>query len=375
MEYIDQQIALVKKDFVQDGRTALFKVEATAQSEGIVIKGETTFSAAKENLISNLSALNVTLIDSINLLPSKDLAGKIYGIVNISVCNIRSKPKHSGELATQAILGTPLSVLKETNGWYYIQTPDNYLGWLDAGGLQLLDDRSFKEWRASEKAICLNDFSFAHTFPDEESEKVTDLMAGSIVELQEEGSDYTKIRLPDNRVGYVSNEYLMPYTEWIQSRNLTASNILSAAHEMMGRPYLWGGTSGKGMDCSGFTKTVFYQNGVQLERDASLQVHTGIKIETDTTLKNLETGDLLFFGNLRKDGSERITHVAIYVGEGKMIHASERVKIESLKRTDPDFAEHRLNTFLQARRIIGSEGKNGIIALKDSPHYSFSQAN
>ncbi len=370
LQNVEKIIQEIDKQYVKDKRTALFNISAKkGNGKSIIVAGETIFPEAKKQLMEKLIADNYLITDSVNVLPSSHLNGNKYGVVNISVCNIRSKPKHSAELATQAILGTPLRVYKKEGDFYYIQTPDNYLGWVDDGGLQLMNEKAFNNWNNSDRVVTLEDYIFAYDAPDLKGNKTTDLLAGNILQKIEKQNDFTKIKLPDGRTGFIKNEYLMPYAKWMESRYPTPENILTTARELMGRPYLWGGTSGKGMDCSGFTKTVFYQNGIQLERDASLQVHTGEPIETDTTLKNLLAGDLLFFGNYREDGSERITHVAIYMGDGKIIHASDRVKVESLKRGDPDFAEKRLQTFMRAKRVIGSEGKNGIVALKDSPLY------
>ena len=146
-------------------------------------------------------------------------------------------------------------------------------------------------------------------------------------------------------------------------------NILITANHMMGRPYLWGGTSGKGMDCSGFTKTVYYLNGLELPRDASQQVQVGVEIETDTSLRNLVPGDFIFFGHAknRMTQKEKITHVAMYLGDGKIIHASDRIQIESLKRGDPDFTERRLNTMVRAKRMLKNIGENGVKKLADHP--------
>lgn len=369
LSYAENEIEGVQKKYVKDKRTALFNIVAKVDNNSILLSGETIFPQAKEELFDKLNKEGINIIDSISVLPTFQLNGKIYGVVNLSVCNIRSNPKHSAELATQALLGTALKVYKKEGDFYYVQTPDNYLGWVDDGGLELMDSIEYDNWKKSGKAVCLNDYIFAYEQPDDKSKKVTDLLAGNIFLIIEHQKEFTQISLPDGRIGFVKKEFLMPFDEWLVSRQATPKNIIATAQEMMGRPYLWGGTSGKGMDCSGFTKTVFYLNGIQLERDASLQVHNGESIEKDTTLKNLNVGDLLFFGNYRKDGSERITHVAIYMGDGKIIHASDRVKIESLRRGDSDFSEYRLTSFMKAKRVIGSEGKNGIVALKNSPDY------
>ncbi len=370
VEAVSAAIEEVRQEYVIDKRTALFNVEAKQDNGAIVLIGETIFPEAKSKLLSKVNPQNFQIIDSIEVLPAKHLDGKIYGVVSISVCNIRSNPRHSAEMGTQAILGTPLRVYKKKGDFYYIQTPDNYLGWVDDGGLSLMDAKEFEAWLKSDRAVCMEDYVFAYEEPTNEASKVTDLLSGNIVQVIDNQEGFTKIRLPDGRTGFVKSSKLTPYENWMASRYATPEKILATAEEFMGRPYLWGGTSGKGLDCSGFTKTVYYLNGIQLERDASLQVHTGELVETDTTLKNMEPGDLLFFGRKATENKrERVTHVAIYMGDGKIIHASDRVKVESMKRGDPTFVEYRLTSFIRAKRIIGSEGKNGIIALRDSPWY------
>jgi hypothetical protein len=189
-------------------------------------------------------------------------------------------------------------------------------------------------------------------------------LAGNILRSEGSTGRFTKIFFPDGRTGYVLSVKVSNYSEWLATRQPDAGHILATAHEMMGRPYLWGGASGKGMDCSGYTKTVFYLNGVQLPRDANQQAEVGEEVETDSTLKNLLPGDLLFFGRkATPEQKEKITHVAIYLGNGKIIHAANKVEIASLRRGEPDFVEHRLSSFVRSKRMLSTVGKNGVLSF------------
>lgn len=369
---IDTIINTIKKHFAPDKRVAVFdvKIKNATPKATVVLEGETNLPDAKALLLEQLEKAGYKAVDEIRMLPDSTVGLSHFAIVNLSACNIRTQPKHAAELATQSTLGTSLRVLKREKDWYLVQTPDNYLGWLDDGGMQRMDEYAFRQWQLADKVVYLPDFGFAYEEPRTDAPVISDLLAGNILlNLGREG-DFVKVGFADERTGFVPSSSVMDYQQWLNSRRPTVENILHTAQTFMGRPYLWGGTSGKGVDCSGFTKTVFYLNGLLLPRDASQQVFTGMEIQTDSTLANLLPGDLLFFGRRATEGQpEKVTHVAIYMGDGKIIHASGIVKIESLRREDLHFAEERLYTFLHARRLLETPGKYKVYWLKDVEWY------
>ncbi len=361
----------VKQTYAPDKRVATVDVEAKATNGQIVLKGETTMAEAKSELLKKMEAAGLEVLDSIVVLPAANLDGKIYGVVNLSACNIRTRAGHSQELSTQATLGTPLRVYKEDGGWYRVQTPDDYLGWLDPGGFELMDEAAYNDWMQKAKVVHLSDFGFSYSEPDTESTPVSDLVEGSILAFRGTENNFAEVSYPDGRIAYIPAVEVMGYDLWLASRDPNMENILATAYAFVGRPYLWGGTSGKGVDCSGFTKMVFYLNGVILPRDASQQVHTGVEIETDTSLQNLQVGDLLFFGRkATEDLPERIVHVAIYAGDGKIIHSSGKVREESLRPDDPTYNDYRMKTFVRAKRVLQAPGEYGTELLTESPFYA-----
>ncbi len=341
----------VQQRHAPDRRVALLQLETRWEDGHWIVSGETNLPEAQAELQSALQQFGAQ--SEIRLLPDSTLEGQHHGIVRLSACNIRSEPRHSGELSTQALLGTPLKVYKKKDGWYLVQTPDGYLGWLDEGGFVPMDESAFEAWLDAPKAIFLSDFGFAYAKADENAEITTDLLAGNLLILEQRQGSFTKIQLPDGRPGFVPTEELLSYSEWLDKRQASADEILKSAKRFLGRPYLWGGTSGKGVDCSGFTKTVFFLHGMMLPRDASQQVAVGAAVPAEEDLSSLQPGDLLYFGRAASAGeNEKVTHVALYMGDGKIIHATGNVKIESLRPEDPDFAKDRLMTFLRARRLL-----------------------
>lgn len=370
-------IQQVKTEFVKDGRTKLFKLTAEEEKDVVVVKGETNLPDAKTRLLTLLEEAKIPFLDSIEVLPSADLP-ESHGVVRLSVCNIRSQPKHSGELATQALMGTHLNVLKEQDGWYLVQTPDDYLGWLDKGAFTLMNGDERTHWEKSKKLVVQAEFAKVYAEPSlsiaDSTEVISDLVFGNVLldrGLAKNNDQMRHVELPDGRKGFVIRRNCGDFRNWIKNPQATGKNIVNTARRFMGVPYLWGGTSSKGFDCSGFTKTVYFWHGIQLERDASLQVHTGLRIETNTaTWKNLQPGDLLFFGRAATpEKKERISHVAIWMGNGQIIHATELVKIESLIPGEENFAEDRVNTFIRAKRILGAEVKDGIRTLLQAGWY------
>lgn len=370
MKEVQNIIDRTKEIYAPDKRTAIFNITLQDKNSNIILNGETSLPEAKENLLSTLRKNNIEIKDSINILPEKKLEDKIFGVIDLSVANIRTEPENSAELSTQALLGTPIKVFKKKGYWYLVQTPDKYLGWLDADGFQLMNKDELEEWNNSDKIIFIKEFGKSYSLENKNSIPVSDLVAGNILKKLDENDDFVKVEYPDKRTAYISKDQIKNYDNWVDGLNLNGKNIISTAKSFMGTPYLWGGTSVKGMDCSGFTKTVYFLNGLVLPRDASQQVLVGELIDTKNGFDNLQPGDLLFFGRKASaDKKERVTHVGIYIGNNEFIHSSGRVKINSLDKNSPIFSEYRFNTFLRAKRIIGSVNENGILSLKDNNYF------
>lgn len=353
-ENVQAVIEHVKAVHAPDKRVALFDL----QWEDGKLRGETNLPDAMQQLRDSLDASGIDYADQVNILPDSSLEGKVYAVVTLSVANLRSQPKHSAELATQATLGTPVAVLKEKDGWYLIQTPDKYLSWVDAAGIALMNEDAINHWYANHKAV----FSplTGHIYEDTDEENVvSDLTAGNILELVQEGKDYHQVQLPDGRTGYVKANMLVPYDQWLATRSTSPANLISTAKSMLGSPYLWGGTSIKGMDCSGFTKTIFFLNGQIIPRDASQQVMEGEEVDTEKHWENLQVGDLLFFGEPATDSTrEKVVHVGMWIGNNSFIHSRGRVRISSFDPQSEQYDEYELNRYLRTKRIIGANSKN-----------------
>lgn len=368
MSEVDKIILEVKNQFVNDSRTAIFNIKYDENEK--VLTGQTNIITAKERLLEALTKNKIEFKDEIEILPSKQLGDLTFGVVNLSVANLRSKPDHPAELATQSLLGTPLKIFKKEAGFYLVQTPDNYIAWVDDDGITPMSKANVNEWIKSEKIIFIKEFGFAYSKPDENSQRISDLVAGNLLIHLGEENNFFKAKYPDGKIAYVPKNQCKIFTQWLNELHPTQNSIVETAKLFLGVPYLWGGTSVKGMDCSGFTKTVYFLNGIILQRDASQQVNDGELVDTKNGFENLQPGDLLFFGQHASDSTkERVTHVGIYIGNNEFIHEAGFVKINSFDRDRDNFSEYRLKHFIRARRILNSIDKNGISSIKNHKFY------
>lgn len=350
---IEELIGQIKFKFAPDKRTAIFDISYSQEEDTLILNGEVSEKLFKDELIKELkSKTNLKIRDEIELLPSNKIGPKIFGLVNLSVCNIRSKPDHPEELSTQALMGTPVRILKEKDGWFLIQTPDEYLGWVDDDGIARKTSEEMQEWINASKIIYTQFFGFIYA-DKKFNEKISDVVAGNILELIKSENDFFEIKLPDGRIGFIKSNEAKQFNDWHNSLNFKAESIIDIAKEMIGFPYLWGGTSIKGIDCSGFIKTIFFLNGIILPRDANQQALIGEEISFDPEFSHLKPGDLIFFGRKASETRpEKITHVGMYLGGKKFIHSSGRVRVDSFDKNDPYFNEYRLNTIVRIKRIL-----------------------
>jgi SH3-like domain-containing protein len=346
-ELVQPLIEATREEFAPDKRIARFDL---TWEQG-VLSGETNLPEAHRTLLERLREKEIDYTDSVRLLPETDLGAAHLALVTNSVANIRSDPRHSAELATQALMGTPLKVLKKSGSWYLVQTPDEYISWVDAAAIVRLDPQVMEEWMGREKVVVTE--MIGNIYRDEnKNEIISDVTAGNVLELLETNEQTFRVQLPDGRTGYVPIAHAVPYERWKNSRSTDDLSLINTAKQMMGSPYLWGGTSPKGMDCSGFTKTIYFLNGKVIPRDASQQILEGELVDTEKNWEDLEVGDLLFFGvPATADTKERVVHVGMWIGENRFIHSRGRVRISSFDPDDENFDAYELDRYLRTKRI------------------------
>jgi len=360
---LTQELLLLQKQLVPDKRVAILEIELkdTLHPE-VVVSGKTNLPEARKQITGFMTDRNISFIDSIRLLPDSSLGEKIWALGKLSVSNVRALPKDASELVSQVMMGTPMKILDYVDKWYLVQTPEYYIGWMDTSGLQTITQKEMDRWKGSDRCIYNGISGFVYDAPGKKGEIISDIVLGGLFEAEPSVRGFLKILIPDGRIGYVKKADCITFKAWITAEP-KIQPALSVARTMMGFPYLWGGASSKAVDCSGFVKLVYYMQGIILARDASQQASFGDPVDFSDR-NNLQPGDLLFFGS----SIQHITHMGIYLGNGKFIHASGMVRINSIEPGDPGFMPARKT--LSARRIMNSLNTDGIVLVKDHPWYN-----
>jgi len=365
-ESLKADIDSISRKFVPDTREGICNIKLERVPGNIIkISGETDQPELRKEISEILEKLGLKYQDSISLLPDTSMIFKRWGLVTVSVINIKKNPSHSSELISQAIMGTPVKILKQMGSWILIQTPDHYIGWVTRSSISEMDENEFGRWKQCERVIYTSKSGDIVTGKN----VVSDIVAGVILEVKNKTAGWFNVVLPDGREGSIPAGDAADFNRWVSEIKPVAADMISMGRSLLGSPYMWGGTSVKALDCSGFVKTLYFLGGIILARDASQQFRYGAPLNITETFESLIPGDLIFFGRLNEKGEKRITHVGMYIGDTEVIHSSGMVRINSLDPSRANYSSYLKETLMGSRRVIGAGDEQGTRSVKNHGWY------
>ena len=209
----------VRSRYAPDKRVAVWTLKAElAADSSVVVRGDVENRQAVADIAAALTSAGYTFRDSITVLPDETVK-KPWALVSISVACMRGRAASSAELVSQAIMGTPMRVLKSEDGMSLVQTPDNYLGYMTDSSMTLLSDEEFAQWRSSKR--CVVTAYQASLYSDAKADEsciVSDLLLGNILKFVEKKGKFIKVELPDGRQGYVKKNDISDFAEWVDRK-------------------------------------------------------------------------------------------------------------------------------------------------------------
>jgi len=236
------------------------------------------------------------------------------GVITKNVAKVFAEESTDSEQVTQAIMGQPVTIEKDDGEWLYVQTWDTYHGWTKSKWVT-------RDVPSPDRiAVVSSLFTNAFKEPNPSAEIWTIIVITTSLEFLGADQDFVRVRLPDGNPAWVEAKDvdIVPAGERLLPLEPSGDDLVRTAKRFLGVPYLWGGTSPFGLDCSGFVQLVYKLNGVGLLRDAHMQAEDPRALPIQKS--DLRAGDLVFFAG--GEDKTKITHVGMACGDGTFIHSA-----------------------------------------------------
>jgi cell wall-associated NlpC family hydrolase len=346
----------LKKQKWAEHRTTVFAVQAALTDQTVRLTGqvlEAEQRAEAEQTIRQAEP-HFPIANDIVVLSRPDTR---WALSNGTLSNLRKAPSNKSEIMAQALFGEPVELLHQNGeGWWFVRLSDGYLGWTVESYLSECAKSDALAYRTQADTLVLAGLAQAYTEPEESIEcLVGRLPFGVPVKVAERRSGMARVNWEGTPPLWVAQRDLLPMAERPRPDAAGIARTLELMSRFMGVPYLWGGETPFGFDCSGFAHTALEFMGLRVPRDADRQCFAGRPVEGEP-----RPGDLLFFGNAAADAPEAerlggITHVAVSLGGAEFIHATQitwGVQRNSLDPASPIYRAWLKEHLASVRRFV-----------------------
>lgn len=262
--------------------------------------------------------------------------------VSTNLAGVHRQPSRTSERVSEVTNGVVVEQLLEQDGWVYVRQMDGYLGWIYRRYLT-------ESPPPPPTHIVVEPVSLLRAAPGDTADLVSRVMVGTKVAVTAVSDSWVHLVLAGERDGWVPAAHLRPLDELPQDENGRRQQMMADAEPFTGVQYLWGGCTAQGIDCSGLAQVLYRMVGIDILRDADMQLDAGAPIEPP-----FKPGDLLFFGS--KGGHRKITHVAISLGGWNVIHSSG--PRNGVYKDDVQAASWLRDSFVGACTYLGETEKN-----------------
>lgn len=247
---------------------------------------------------------------------STSVYGATQGTVNADILNVRSGPSTSYSVVDKTYYGQTVNIIEKQGEWYQIKTPNNQIAYVHSDYINIKEEpvtTSPSTTTQTETAIVNVDVLNLRATPSLSGNILGKLKAYEKITVLSTEGEWSQVKTSSNVTGYVYNSYITKINA--SSTEDVRSQVVSYAKQFLGGRYVYGGNSlTSGIDCSGFTQQILAKFGYKISRTSAMQYNDGKRISAN----ELQPGDLVFYGY-----SGVVSHVAIYIGDGKIIHASD----------------------------------------------------